>query len=233
MPDRKIYCIDLRVQEAPEAYLDEIRRIASESSVQTVDLMSWIQGNPKAEQLEQFLHPDKQLAASKADGNGASSGNGDGNGHATSVQVKRRWYPVIDYQRCTNCMECIDFCLFGVYGIDRLDRILVEEQDNCKKGCPACSRVCPANAIVFPGHKTPAIAGAEGEVGSLKIDLSRLFGAPDAIQVAARERDLELIKDGRMAVGTKVGIPKRQAQNQPGDRDELDDLLDGLGSLDL
>ena len=90
--------------------------------------------------------------------------------------VRRRWYPVIDYSRCTNCMECIDFCLFGVYGVDGADRILVEQQDNCKKGCPACSRVCPVNAIFFPEHKTPAIAGAEGGGATdFKIDLSKLF----------------------------------------------------------
>jgi NAD-dependent dihydropyrimidine dehydrogenase PreA subunit len=74
----------------------------------------------------------------------------------------RRWFPVIDYSRCTNCMECIDFCLFGVYGIDARETILVEQPDNCRKGCPACSRVCPENAIMFPQHKAPAIAGAAG-----------------------------------------------------------------------
>ena len=41
--------------------------------------------------------------------------------------------PVIDRNRCTNCMECIDFCLFGVYGVDQDDRILVELPDNCRK----------------------------------------------------------------------------------------------------
>ena len=91
-------------------------------------------------------------------------------------------------------MECIDFCLFGVYGVDQLDRILVENQDNCKKGCPACSRVCPEHAIMFPDYKTPAIAGAPvGSVGSLKIDLTKLFGGGDALQIAAAERDSELI----------------------------------------
>ena len=83
--------------------------------------------------------------------------------HIPHSTLRRRWYPVIDYDRCTNCMECIDFCLFGVFGVDNRGRILVEEQDNCKKGCPACSRVCPENAIIFPGHKTPAIAGADGD----------------------------------------------------------------------
>src|SRR5690606_5903847 len=67
----------------------------------------------------------------------------------------RRWYPVIDYNRCTNCLECLDFCLFGVYGVDPLERIHVDHQDNCKKGCPACSRVCPEQAIIFPEYKTP------------------------------------------------------------------------------
>ena len=131
-------------------------------------------------------------------------------------------------------MECIDFCLFGVYGVDSLSRILVESQDNCKKGCPACSRVCPENAIVFPQHKTPAIAGADGEVAGLKIDLSKLFGGDgkDALDIAVAERDAELIKDGRDAVGTTVGIPKRQPAQHSKPRDELDDLLDGLDALD-
>ena len=77
----------------------------------------------------------------------------------------RRWYPVIDFSRCTNCMECIDFCLFGVYGVDSAETILVEQPDNCRKGCPACSRVCPENAIIFPQHKTPAIAGSPEVAG--------------------------------------------------------------------
>ena len=41
------------------------------------------------------------------------------------------------------------------------ETILVEQPDNCRKGCPACSRVCPENAIIFPQHKTPAIAGLQ------------------------------------------------------------------------
>src|SRR5262249_46733911 len=142
----------------------------------------------------------------------------------------RRWYPVIDYSRCTNCMECLDFCLFGVYGVDGHDRILVEQQDNCKKGCPACSRVCPEQAIIFPDYKTPAIAGAPvGAISGLKIDLTKLFGGDggtDALTQAVAERDRELVNDGREAVGMAVGIPKRQAGKAQGPKDELDNLMD-------
>ena len=225
VPSRLIYSIDLRASTDPQEFLTEIRRIVKETSTETVDLMSWIQGEPKKEQLERYLSPQAMLGI-------GSSETGAIAEVETEEQVRRRWYPVIDYDRCTNCMECIDFCLFGVYGVDALDRILVEAQDSCKKGCPACSRVCPENAIVFPQHKTPSIAGANGEVAGLKIDLSQLFGGGDAMEMAARERDIELVRDGREAVGMSVGIPKRQA-NACGVRDELDDLIDGLDDLDL
>src|SRR5207247_1244760 len=144
--------------------------------------------------------------------------NGNGNGVKETkpafapeqllTQPGRRWYPVIDYSRCTNCMECLDFCLFGVYGVDSLDRINVENQDSCKRGCPACSRVCPEQAIMFPDYKSPAIAGAAvGSVAGLKIDLSRLFGGGDALSISAQERDRELVRAGRDAVGLPGCIP--------------------------
>ncbi len=217
VPHRKIYCLDLRQQADYRVYRDEVRRISRECSVQTVDLMSWIQGSPQAAQLERYLHPQGANPAPAA--------------AAEEDPVRRRWYPVIDYSRCTNCMECIDFCLFGVYGVDSVDRILVEQQDNCKKGCPACSRVCPENAIIFPEHKTAAIAGADvGTAAGLKIDLSKLFGAPSALEQAVLERDVELVADGRDAVGATVGVPKRQA-HKPVTRDALDELIDGLDQL--
>lgn len=227
-----------------------------------LDLMSWIGGKPEPAQLQRYLNPflAPPSPATSNTPNGQSPNTPATNGAATNGSgvnglgsllglangspaagapasseeaLRRRWYPIIDYSRCTNCMECIDFCLFGVYGVDGLDRILVEQQDNCKKGCPACSRVCPENAIIFPEHKTPAIAGAEVERdANFKIDLSKLFGAPTAIEVAAAERDAELVRDGRDAVGLSVGIPKRRSQSD-GPRDQLDDLMDDLDKLGM
>lgn len=235
VPPRRIYAIDLRSQAGAAAYIEEVRRIAREASVQTVELMQWIGGSPRPDQLQRFLHPAGQSDSQDASTAGEPvNGSNGGPRAALDAPTRRRWYPVIDYDRCTNCMECIDFCLFGVYGVDELDRILVEEQDNCKKGCPACSRVCPENAIIFPGHKSPAIAGADvDDPAGVRIDLSKLFGGGDsALEVAVQERDRELIRDGRAAVGMSVGIPKRRQNQPPRERDELDDLMDGLDELD-
>lgn len=203
-PDRKIYCIDLKVSDQVDAYTGEIQRI-----------------------LEPEVADDRRNLPIVG-------------GEIVQVEeaTSRRWYPVIDFSRCTNCMECVDFCLFGVYGVDHGENILVEQPDNCRKGCPACSRVCPENAIIFPQHKAPAIAGAEmeGDEG-FKIDLSQLFGAPasngDPIATAARERDEQLLLAGRDAIGIDDQLKKRQSELVAGPKDQLDRLIDSLDEFDL
>ena len=71
------------------------------------------------------------------------------------------WYPVIDYSRCTSCGQCADFCLFGVYEKTG-DSVKVVNPENCKNNCPACARICPATAIIFPKYKHGgAIGGSE------------------------------------------------------------------------
>lgn len=91
------------------------------------------------------------------------------------------WFPVIDYDRCTNCMQCLSFCLFGVYGVDDAQKIQVQNNDNCKTNCPACSRVCPEAAIMFPKYKAGPINGdvvssSDLEREKMKIDISALLG---------------------------------------------------------
>ena len=67
----------------------------------------------------------------------------------------------------------------------------------------------------------------------LKIDLSKLFGAPedDAVDVAVRERDEQLLIAGREVVGDSVGITR--AKVATGETDDLDRLIDQLDALDL
>ena len=91
------------------------------------------------------------------------------------------WFPVIDYSRCTNCMQCLSFCLFDVYGVDGNSKIQVQNNDNCKTNCPACSRVCPEVAIMFPKYQSGPINGDEvneSDLGreKMKVDISSLLG---------------------------------------------------------
>lgn len=90
------------------------------------------------------------------------------------------WFPVIDYDRCTNCMQCLTFCLFDVYSTKN-GQITVNNEDKCKTDCPACSRVCPEVAILFPKYGKGPINGdvvKEEDVQreKMKIDISSLLG---------------------------------------------------------
>jgi Pyruvate/2-oxoacid:ferredoxin oxidoreductase delta subunit len=101
------------------------------------------------------------------------------------------WFPVIDYDRCTNCMQCLSFCLFGVYGVDEENRIQAQNHDNCKTNCPACSRVCPEAAIMFPKYKAGPINGdlvSDKDLNreKMKIDISALLGGD--VYLMLRER---------------------------------------------
>ncbi len=238
LPNRKIYCLDFKASTSADQFIAEIKRIHAENAVQVVGLGDVINAAPI---------PATPNTNEKGSVDSAGAETDPGSAPAVVNRIDdasgRRWYPVIDYSRCTNCMECIDFCLFGVYGIDRIDTILVEEPDNCRKGCPACSRVCPENAIMFPQHKTPAIAGSMDANASLKIDLSQLFGAPadgkSAAEIAALERDEQLVMAGRDAVGVPDATDRasrsasRAAAANGSAKDELDDLVDQLNDLDL
>ena len=95
--------------------------------------------------------------------------------------VWKPWFPVIDYSRCTNCMQCLSFCLFDVYGVSKENKIQVQNNDNCKTNCPACSRVCPEVAIMFPKYQQGPINGDvinEADLGreKMKVDISSLLG---------------------------------------------------------
>jgi len=104
------------------------------------------------------------------------------------------WFPVIDFSRCTNCMQCLSFCLFDVYGVSAEKQIRVQNPSNCKTDCPACSRVCPEVAILFPKYKMGPINGDEVRAEDIhrekmKVDISALLGGD--IYAALRQRSSE------------------------------------------
>jgi len=136
------------------------------------------------------------------------------------------WFPVIDYSRCTNCMQCLTFCLFDVYGVSKEKKIEVRTPTNCKTDCPACSRVCPEVAILFPKYKGGPINGDEIRDEDLhrekmKVDISALLGgdiyaalrqrSTDAKARFSKERDEKRALDERKRCLTKLqqdlGIP--------------------------
>ena len=101
------------------------------------------------------------------------------------------WFPVIDFDRCTNCMQCLSFCLFDVYGVSKQGQIQVQNHDNCKTDCPACSRVCPEVAILFPKYRHGPIHGGEIQADdvrreAMKVDISALLGGD--VYAALRDR---------------------------------------------
>ena len=137
VPDRTIWCIDVRPHKQDGSLLE------------------------KGALLEEI----ERIVASRGDQPTATAGENE----KLAVSVPRcqrhdesvtfRWYPVVDYDRCVNCLECLNFCLFGVFGVDASGRLLVEQPDACRDGCPACARVCPSGAIMFPRHDDRAMAG--------------------------------------------------------------------------
>lgn len=91
------------------------------------------------------------------------------------------WYPVIDYDRCTSCGQCREFCLFGVYEKTEKERIVVANPANCKNNCPACARICPETAIIFPKVGEAPINGAEitdedDRKANVKINVDEILG---------------------------------------------------------
>ena len=92
--------------------------------------------------------------------------------------LQPRWYPVIDVSKCSACLECVNYCLFGVYAIGTDSQPFVDQPDACRDGCPACARVCPNQAIIFPLCEDRVIAGYEQNAAT---DLNNLIDLVDQI----------------------------------------------------
>ncbi len=126
------------------------------------------------------------------------------------------WFPVIDESRCTNCQKCLEFCLFGTYALSSEGRIQVEKPRACKTNCPACARICPQKAIIFPKHDSAPINGApatdDPECEQIGIDHARLFQGDIYKKIKERGKRKRFSKDapaeGEMAgLREQLGIP--------------------------
>lgn len=106
------------------------------------------------------------------------------------------WFPVIDYSRCRQCRQCLSFCLFGVYSLDPDGKVTVTHPQSCKPNCPACARICPDVAIMFP--KLP---DAESPLNGDEI------GDEQALKARARIKASEVLGDDIYAA-----LAKRRGQ---------------------
>ena len=110
------------------------------------------------------------------------------------------WFPVIDYDRCKNCKQCMNFCLFGVYGLSENGKIEVQKPAGCKTNCPACARVCPFNAIIFPKYTEGPINGDEvSEEPNKKQNIKELVEGDNLEQIRNRGKTNEQIDGGQLA----------------------------------
>ncbi len=139
------------------------------------------------------------------------------------------WYPVIDYSRCNQCLQCLEFCLFGVYEVDAEGGVVVMNPEACKPGCPACSRVCPERAIIFPLYEDDAaIAGAEGEeIKPFDFSLvEKLKG--DYEQGKATIEDVVRACRCQIKSASPPNTAPPKAESARKDRDYFDDLIERL-----
>lgn len=105
------------------------------------------------------------------------------------------WYPVLDKTRCSECGKCHDFCLFGVYTIE--DRkVKVVHPQNCKNNCPACARMCPSKAIIFPKYeKSPINGGMAQEETFNPEEMNKMYQERLRMRLQQRRAGISLLNN--------------------------------------
>jgi NAD-dependent dihydropyrimidine dehydrogenase PreA subunit len=124
------------------------------------------------------------------------------------------WFPVLDYSRCTNCGQCLDFCLFGVYERAADGSVQVTNPGNCKNNCPACARICPQVAIIFPKVPELPINGADVtaetvQAGNVALNIDEALGHDLYAALGARRKRAKTALLKRKAL--KQAIAEREA----------------------
>ena len=65
--------------------------------------------------------------------------------------MSKNWYPMINYENCTECGSCVEFCSHGVYDEEKAPTPKVINPEGCIEGCTGCAGICPADAITYFG----------------------------------------------------------------------------------
>jgi len=133
------------------------------------------------------------------------------------------WFPVIDSERCSQCQQCLGFCLFGVYALAPDGKVIVQQPNACKTNCPACARICPQVAIIFPKYEAGAIAGAEitdeeKEKSRVQADLKKVLGSDVYKGLAERRqkaRQRQLLRTDVVLSAREPYLPLRSS-SEPG-----------------
>lgn len=141
--------------------------------------------------LRQERHPDFPAASAGETAVAAETPVGAG----APPDAWPPWFPVIDYDRCRQCRQCLSFCLFGVYALAPDGKVVVTNPRQCKNNCPACSRICPDVAIMFPklpDAESPLNGDAITDEAAIKararINVGEILGA-DVHAALARRRE--------------------------------------------
>ena len=103
------------------------------------------------------------------------------------------WFPVIDKERCSECRQCHNFCLFGVYEIEE-GMVRVKQPQNCKNNCPACARICPAKAIIFPKYEKSPINGGLTDEENMSADTKAMYAEALRMRLQQRRASVPLLK---------------------------------------
>jgi len=64
--------------------------------------------------------------------------------------MSKKWYPVINYETCTECGACVEKCSHGVYEKGSFKPNVIHP-DGCIDGCRGCQKLCPTASIDYVG----------------------------------------------------------------------------------
>jgi NAD-dependent dihydropyrimidine dehydrogenase PreA subunit len=127
------------------------------------------------------------------------------------------WFPVIDRDRCVNCLQCLNFCLFGTFTLSGDKEVIVSKPSACKNLCPACARICPKSAIIFPKYDQSPIDGDDvpADADGPQVDLAALKQGDVYARLRERsdrqrfspDRDAEETPAQPTDLATRLGVP--------------------------